>query len=63
MYVKREYRGKGVNQAIIEVLKQWAVEKGLAEIKLEVYSDNTGAIKAYEKAGFEKRLVEMRIRL
>jgi ribosomal protein S18 acetylase RimI-like enzyme len=63
MYVLPAYRGLGANQAIIEELKKWAIEQGLAEIRLEVYSDNTGAIKAYEKAGFEKRMIEMRIRL
>lgn len=63
MYVSPQFRGMGVNQAIIEELKKWAVEQGLAEIKLEVYSDNIGAIKAYEKVGFEKRMIEMRIRL
>ena len=63
MYVLPVYRGKGVNQAIIEELKKWVAEQGLVEIRLEVYNDNTGAIKAYEKVGFEKRMIEMRIRL
>ncbi|GGA89236.1 GNAT family N-acetyltransferase [Mucilaginibacter rubeus] len=63
MYVLPEYRGMGVNQAIIEELKKWTVEQGLTEIRLEVYNDNIGAIKAYEKAGFKKRMIEMRIRL
>ena len=63
MYVLPAYRGMGVNQAIIEELKKWTVEHGLTEIRLEVYNDNIGAIKAYEKAGFKKRMIEMRIRL
>ncbi|WP_121810689.1 GNAT family N-acetyltransferase [Mucilaginibacter kameinonensis] len=63
MYVSPAHRGKGINQAIIEGLKKWVVEQGLAEIRLEVYNDNTGAIKAYEKVGFEKRMIEMRIRV
>ncbi|UOE46786.1 GNAT family N-acetyltransferase [Mucilaginibacter sp. SMC90] len=63
MYVLPAYRGKGVNQALIEELKKWAGKQGLAEIRLEVYNDNIGAIKAYEKAGFEKRMIEMRIRV
>jgi ribosomal protein S18 acetylase RimI-like enzyme len=63
MYVLPAHRGKGINQAIIEELKKWVAEQGLVEIRLEVYNDNTGAIKAYEKAGFEKRMIEMRIRL
>ncbi|QEM04543.1 GNAT family N-acetyltransferase [Mucilaginibacter rubeus] len=63
MYVLPAYRGMGVNQAIIEELKKWIVEQGVTEIRLEVYNDNIGAIKAYEKAGFKKRMIEMRIRL
>ncbi|MDB5149063.1 MAG: family N-acetyltransferase [Mucilaginibacter sp.] len=63
MYVLPAYRGKGVNQAIIKELMKWAIEQGLTEIRLEVYNDNIGAIKAYEKVGFEKRMIEMRIRL
>ncbi|SEN84764.1 Ribosomal protein S18 acetylase RimI [Mucilaginibacter gossypiicola] len=63
MYVLPAYRGRGVNQAIIEDLKKWAADQGLAEIRLEVYNNNIGAIKAYEKVGFEKRMIEMRIRL
>ena len=63
MYVLPAYRGMGVNQAIIEGLKKWVADQGLAEIRLEVYNDNVGAIKAYEKVGFKKRMIEMRIRL
>ncbi|WP_426589222.1 N-acetyltransferase family protein [Mucilaginibacter sp. R-33] len=63
MYVLPAYRGMGVNQTIIEGLKKWVADQGLAEIRLEVYNDNIGAIKAYEKAGFKKRMIEMRIRL
>ena len=60
MYVKPEYRGKGVNQKIIESLQQWSLEKDITELRLQVYSENTTAIKAYEKAGFSKLIVEMR---
>lgn len=63
MYVLPAHRGKGINQAIIEELKKWVAEQALVEIRLEVYNDNTGAIKAYEKVGFEKRMIEMRIRI
>ena len=63
MYVKPEHRGKGVNQKIIEALKQWAISQGITELKLDVYNDNLPAIKAYEKIGFTKLLVEMRMGL
>jgi GNAT superfamily N-acetyltransferase len=61
MYVKPEYRGKGVNQKIVEVLKQWSLGKGITELRLQVYYDNMNAIKAYEKAGFKNLLIEMRM--
>jgi GNAT superfamily N-acetyltransferase len=61
MYVKPEYRGKGVNQKIIKGLKQWAIGQGITELRLDVYNDNLSAIKAYEKVGFAKLMVEMRM--
>lgn len=63
MYTKPAYRGKGINGRIIDVLKGWSISKGLFEIRLTVYHDNLGAIKAYEKKDFKSHLNEMRIRL
>ena len=61
MYVEPAYRGKGVNQKIIETLKHWAVAQNVTELRLEVYYQNLGAIKAYEKAGFTRLMLEMRL--
>ncbi len=61
MYVDPAFRGKGVNSRIIDELKQWANSKGLEEIRLQVYSENGSAIKAYEKVGFKPILTEMRL--
>ena len=63
MYVKPEYRGKGVNKQVIAALQQWAIGRGIAEFRLDVYSDNLPAVKAYEKIGFKKHLIEMRMGL
>jgi len=63
MYVEKEYRGQGISQRIIQYLSDWFVTKGIEEIQLDVYDQNPRAIKAYEKAGFEKYLVRMRINL
>lgn len=63
MYVKPEYRGQGINRAILEALKQWAISKNIREIRLEVYDENIVAKKAYEKAGFKGNLLEMRMEL
>ena len=61
MYVRPEYRGKGINQLILDALMDWAQRRGLTEFRLKVYSKNTVAIKAYQKAGFEPHLLEMRL--
>ena len=61
MYVKPQYRGKGVNKIIIDALKQWSNKQGITELRLEVYDDNTPAVRAYEKTGFTKLLVQMRL--
>ncbi len=63
MYVKPEYRGQGVNKAILQTLQQWAINQNIREIRLEVYEENIVAKKAYEKAGFKGNLLEMRLEL
>jgi len=60
MYVLPEYRGKGINKLIMDALKKWAALQNIIEFRLEVYYDNTPAIKAYEKIGFSKYSLEMR---
>jgi RimJ/RimL family protein N-acetyltransferase len=61
MYVVPEYRGKGVNREIIESLKKWAALQNITELRLDAYSNNNSAIKAYEKAGFNRHMIEMRM--
>jgi GNAT superfamily N-acetyltransferase len=61
MYVQPQWRGKNINQMIIENLRQWTIAKGLTEMRLEVYVKNVAALKAYEKAGFSELLVQMRM--
>ena len=63
MYVKPEHRGKAVNKLIIDALQQWGLSKGVTEFRLEVYHNNPGAIRAYEKVGFMPLLLEMRMEL
>ncbi len=63
MYVEPGHRGKGINKKIIEALKQWALSQNITELRLDVYNNNLGAIKAYEKAGFTKHMMQMRMGL
>jgi GNAT superfamily N-acetyltransferase len=61
MYVQPQHRGKGVNKKIIEALKNWAKTNNLTEMRLEVYYNNTPAVKAYLKAGFTHHVEDMRM--
>jgi len=61
MFVDPNYRGMGVNKKIVEKLVRWAKSKDINEVRLDVYSDNAPALRAYEKAGFDRHLVNMRM--
>jgi ribosomal protein S18 acetylase RimI-like enzyme len=63
MSVAPDYRGQGINQKLIDALMNWSKTRGIDEIRLDVYNDNAGAVRAYEKAGFSKHMVEMRMSL
>lgn len=63
MYTKPTHRGRGINKKIMSYLYDWSLERGIYEIRLEVYPDNLGAIKAYEKAGMKASMHTMRIDL
>ena len=63
MYTVPEYRGLGINRLIIQALQDWARANDLTEIRLTVYDENEGAIKAYEKVGMEKHIIQMRMRI
>ncbi|WP_339629956.1 GNAT family N-acetyltransferase [uncultured Maribacter sp.] len=62
MYTEPAYRGQGINGKIVTSLQEWASSVGLTEIRLHVYSENEPAIRAYEKVGFKKHMIEMRLR-
>ncbi len=61
MYVAPEYRRQGVNKKIIDALVNWGRNEGVREFRLKVYTENSGAIDAYKKAGFEPLALEMRM--
>lgn len=61
MYTLPSHRGKGVNRLIIDALKQWSLAQGITEMRLDVFYNNIAAITAYEKAGFTKNMIEMRM--
>lgn len=61
IFVKPEFRRKGISQGVITHLKSWVQSKGIVEMRLNVYHQNPGAIAAYEKLGMVQHMIEMRI--
>ena len=61
MFVPEEHRGKGLNKLIMNVLLKWCKTRNIHEIRLDVYDTNPSAIRAYEKAGFTKHMINMRL--
>ena len=61
MFVAPTHRGQGINQLIIQALLAWGKGQGRSDFYLEAYADNSSAIRAYEKMGFEQSLVEMKL--
>lgn len=63
MFVPEKHRGNGYNKLIMDVLLQWCKKRNISEIRLDVYQDNPSAIRAYEKIGMKKHLINMRMNI
>ncbi len=59
MYVKSEFRGQGISSLVLDAIFNWFKAHNIRETRLQVYPNNHNAIKAYEKVGFKKNLIEM----
>lgn len=53
--VKREFWGQGLTGLMYEGIRRELPQKGFRRERLEVITENTKAIRAYEKAGFKIR--------
>lgn len=63
MYVAPMHRGKGYNAKIIEAAIEWSKQRGIKDMRLQVYSENSSAIRAYEKLGFQTELQDMKLKI
>ena len=63
MYVDAAHRGLGINELIINALKDWSRTQNISHLYLDVYAGNAAAIRAYEKSGFESNMLQMRVDL
>lgn len=53
IYVKQEYRSRGVSDSLIKYLEEYCKREGLDTIEGNVTTNLTQAIKFYEKQGFK----------
>lgn len=52
--VKKDHRGKGISNLLLEKIIDFCIEKQINKINLEVNSANTVAINLYKKFGFKE---------
>ena len=61
VYVKADWRGQHVAEAMIRACLDWAKANGVTIAKLAVVSDNQSAIRCYERCGFTTYGVEPQV--
>lgn len=59
IYVREEFRERGIASKISNKLIRWTKGQGVKEIRLKAYTLNKNALKVYEKQGFVNLVIEM----
>lgn len=54
IYVKPEFRGKGIGRALIEFTKEWAIAKGCTELASDCELENKDSKIFHRKMGFKE---------
>jgi ribosomal protein S18 acetylase RimI-like enzyme len=57
LVIDRDYRGKGLGTVLIEELIDIAKKAGLEQLVAELMSNQTGALSAFKRLGFDKEAV------
>ncbi|MBV9418564.1 MAG: GNAT family N-acetyltransferase [Alphaproteobacteria bacterium] len=52
VYVRPQYRGQGVGDALVKAALEEAVRQGVEHVSLTVTATNPGAVRLYERNGF-----------
>lgn len=60
LYLKKEYRAKGIGKKAVETIKNWCKENGFSELGTDTELKNINAQKFFKSAGFQEsyRIVE-----
>lgn len=64
IFVAEPWRGRGLGTDALEFAASWCRERGMAALRLEVWTGNTSAIRLYQRAGFaleERHLMTRRL--
>lgn len=61
--VRNSFRGKGIGTALLKAVKQWAKDRSLEYLELNVLSNNVSAIRMYEREKFRNTNQTMRCKL
>ncbi|MPZ49654.1 MAG: GNAT family N-acetyltransferase [Dehalococcoidia bacterium] len=59
VYVLAEARGRGIGSALLSCFESWARERGVEEIRLDVFASNDHAVDFWRQAGFTIRAHSM----
>ena len=60
LYTSPEYRRRGVGTSLINAMKEWAINRNLKFIQLNVLAENENAIKFYENGNFQTTAYNMK---
>jgi ribosomal protein S18 acetylase RimI-like enzyme len=50
--IKEQYQNRGIGKMLLKKMEDWAYEKGIFQIELNVYEFNYNAIRLYKNLGF-----------
>jgi ribosomal protein S18 acetylase RimI-like enzyme len=59
IYVKKEFRGKGIGKQLIKKAEDYCRERGYTRLSLMVSARNQPALRLYESTGFQKDQIYM----
>ncbi len=63
LVVDGDRRGRGIGSQLLAAIREWALERSLDRIEVNVYADNVRAAEFYAKSGFVVQSQRLELRL